>query len=85
MPFELVGKEPVEVPSTEIAVLDLLSSSGLSLSMLGQHDARADLCGNFVQVWNRVLAPMSSQHGSEDIAEASVGILRQALQVSTDQ
>ena len=27
---------------------------------------------------------MSGQHGSEDIAEASVGILKQALQVRTD-
>ena len=35
-----------------------------------------------MQVWNRVLAPMSGQHGSEAIAEGSVGILKQALQVS---
>ena len=35
------------------------------------------------QVWNRILAPMSGQGGSEDVAEASVGILRQALQVRT--
>ena len=37
-----------------------------------------------MQVWNRVLAPMSGQHGSEDIAEGSVSILKQALQVSTE-
>lgn len=35
------------------------------------------------QVWNRVLALMSGQGGSEDVAEASVGILKQALQVRT--
>ncbi len=37
-----------------------------------------------MQVWNRVLAPMSGQQGSEAIAEGSVGILKQALQVSAD-
>ena len=37
-----------------------------------------------LQVWNRVLAPMSGQSGSENIAAASVGILKQALQVSAE-
>lgn len=33
-------------------------------------------------MWNRVLAPMSSQKSSEEVAEGAVGILEQALQVT---
>ena len=33
------------------------------------------------QVWNRVLAPMSGQKSSEEVAEGAVGILEQGLQV----